>query len=92
MKTIIESEGDQVDLEIIGLGINLALNNKCALKMFEYSKKKGLKYLIKRAFKFKDPLVLKMIRNMSQHDDLKKHFCVRFTSNIEVLVSKYQLI
>lgn len=76
MKAIIESENDQVDLEIIALGINLALNNKCAVKMFEYSKKKGLKYLIKRAFKFKDPLVMKMVRNMSQHDEIKKNFCV----------------
>lgn len=76
MKAIIESESDQVDLEIIALGINLALNNKCAVKMFEYSKKKGLRYLIKRAFKFKDSLVMKMVRNMSQHDELKKEFCV----------------
>jgi hypothetical protein len=77
MKQIIESESEQIDLEIIALGINLALNNKCALKMLEYGKKKGLKYLIKRAFKFKDPLVMKMVRNMSQHDELKKNFCVR---------------
>lgn len=76
MKAILEAEGEQVDLEVIALGINLALNSKCAVKMFEYSKKKGLRYLVKRAFKFKDPLVMKMIRNMSQHDELKKQFCV----------------
>lgn len=76
MKAILETEGEQVDLEVIALGINLALNNKCAVKMFEYSKKKGLRYMMKRAFKFKDPLVMKMIRNMSQHDEIKKQFCV----------------
>lgn len=26
--------------------------------------------LMKRAFKFKDPFILKMLRNISQHDDL----------------------
>lgn len=28
----------------------------------------GLKMLMKRALKFKDPLLMKMIRNISQHD------------------------
>ena len=73
---IIESPNEQIDLELISLGINLALNNKCALQMIEYSKKKGLKFLIKRAFKLKDSLIMKMIRNISQHDEVKKYFCV----------------
>ena len=30
----------------------------------------GLNVLMKRAFKFKDPFLLKMLRNISQHDDL----------------------
>lgn len=76
MKWIIESNSEQIDLELIALSVNLALNNKCALQMIEYSKKKGLKYLIKRAFKFKDSLVMKMVRNISQHDEVKKYFCV----------------
>ncbi|CAF0761376.1 unnamed protein product [Brachionus calyciflorus] len=74
MKMIIESPGEHVDLELVALGINLALNSKCAVQMIEYSKKKGLRFLIKRAFKFKDPLVMKMVRNMSQHDETKKFF------------------
>ncbi|RNA35012.1 kinesin-associated 3-like [Brachionus plicatilis] len=74
MKMIIESPGNQVDLELVALGINLALNSKCAMQMIEYSKKKGLRYLIKRAFKFKDALVMKMVRNISQHDETKSFF------------------
>ena len=70
-----DSPSEQVDLELIALGVNLALNNKCALQIIEFSKKKGLKLLMKRAFKFKDPLVMKMIRNLSQHDEVKKFFC-----------------
>ena len=27
--------------------------------------------LMKRAFKFKDPFILKMLRNISQHDELE---------------------
>lgn len=76
MKWIIESQSEQIDLELIALAVNLALNAKCAVQMIEYNKKKGLKYLIKRAFKFKDSLVMKMVRNISQHDEVKKYFCV----------------
>ncbi len=75
MKWVIESGSEQIDLELIALAVNLALNAKCAVQMMEYAKKKGLKYLIKRAFKFKDSLVMKMVRNMSQHDEVKKYFC-----------------
>lgn len=32
----------------------------------------GLKMLMKRALKFKDPLLMKMIRNISQHDGPSK--------------------
>lgn len=73
---IVEAQGEQVDLELIALAINLALDNSCAALMVNYSKKKGLKYLMKRAFKFKDSLVMKMIRNISQHDQTKQMFCV----------------
>lgn len=76
MKMIIESPGDQVDLELVALGTNLALNSKCAIQMIEYSKKKGLRLLIKRAFKFRDALVMKMVRNISQHDETKNYFLV----------------
>ena len=76
MKWIIESQSEQIDLELIALAVNLALNAKCAVQMIEYNKIKGLKYLIKRAFKFKDSLVMKMVRNISQHDEVKKYFCV----------------
>lgn len=80
MKMIIESPNEQIDLELVALGVNLALNSKCAIQMIEYNKKKGLKLLVKRAFKFKDSLVMKMVRNISQHDEVKKYFCVSYLS------------
>ena len=88
---IIESPGEQVDLELIALAINLALDSSCALLMVNYSKKKGLKYLMKRAFRFKDSLVMKMIRNISQHDQVKQTFCVKYYFNIETKKKKKQL-
>ena len=82
MKMIVEAPTEEIGLELIALGINLALDSKCAVQMIEFSKKKGLKLLIKRAFKFKDSLIMKMVRNISQHDEVKKYFCVsnRFLS------------
>jgi len=35
--------------------------------MCEWEGGKALKYLVKRAFKYKDGLLLKMLRNISQH-------------------------
>ena len=81
MKMIVDAPGEQVDLELVALGTNLALNNKCALQIVEYGKRKGLRLLIKRAFKFKDALCMKMIRNLSQHDEVKKHFAVSQSNN-----------
>jgi hypothetical protein len=78
MKMIIESPNEQLDLELVALGINLALNSKCALQMVEHNRNKSLKLLFKRAFKFKDSPLMKLIRNTSQHDECKKHFCVSF--------------
>ena len=76
MKGIVECPREQVEEGLVALGINLALNNQCAVRMADYSKKKGIRLLIKRAFKFKDSLVMKMIRNISQHDEVKIQFCV----------------
>ena len=36
----------------------------------------GLKMLMKRALKLKDPLLMKMIRNISQHDGPPKHLFI----------------
>jgi hypothetical protein len=61
------------DTDLIALGINLALNKKCAQKMCENNR---LKDLIERAFKYRDALLLKMIRNVSTHEELRKEFMV----------------
>lgn len=70
---ILNSEDDQPKLELIALGINLAINGKNAQLMVENNRLQGL---IKKAFRTQDPLIMKMIRNISQHDSTKENFVV----------------
>jgi Kinesin-associated protein (KAP) len=56
----------QPDIEVIALCINLAADARCAQLICEGA---GLKLLIRRAFKNKDPMLMKMIRNVSQHGE-----------------------
>lgn len=58
-------------------GINLACTQFGAQQM---CKGHGLKMLMRRALKTRDPLLLKMLRNISQHrGPLKKLFLVSVT-------------
>ena len=59
MAMLLESK-EQQDLELLALCINLASNKQCAQLICESN---GLRFLMKKAFKHKDPLVMKMIRN-----------------------------
>ena len=65
MRMLLEGPDQQPELEVMALCINLAGNKRCAQLICEGS---GLRLLMKRAFKFKDPLMMKMVRNISQHD------------------------
>ena len=73
MKLMLECPGDRIDLELIALCINLAANKRNAQLICEGP---GLRLLMRRAFKFKDPLLLKMVRNISQHDGPTKNLFV----------------
>ena len=69
MKMMLESPSDRLEIELVALGINLACNKHNAQLICEGN---GLRLLMRRALKFKDPLLLKMIRNISQHDGPSK--------------------
>lgn len=58
-------ESTEPELELVALCINLSANERNAQLI---CKRDGLKLLMKRAFKFKDALLMKMIRNLSEHD------------------------
>lgn len=61
----------KVDLDLIALCVNLALNKRNAQLMIENNR---LHTLMSRAFKYQDSLLMKMLRNISQHESLRTHF------------------
>ncbi|XP_076228835.1 kinesin associated protein 3 isoform X2 [Nomia melanderi] len=81
---ILNSEDDQPKLELVALGINLAVNSKNAQLMVENNRLQGL---IKKAFRNQDPLIMKMIRNISQHDSTKESF-VEFVGDFAMALNQ----
>ncbi|KYM82410.1 Kinesin-associated protein 3 [Atta colombica] len=78
------SEDEHVRSELIALGINLAINNKNAQLMVENN---HLQDLIKIAFRNQDALVMKMIRNISQHNSIKENF-VEFVGDFAMALTQ----
>ncbi|KAI8809755.1 kinesin-associated protein-domain-containing protein [Cladochytrium replicatum] len=68
MRMILEYKGERVNLELMSLAINLGAHPRIAEIICEDN---GLKFLMKRALKTRDPLILKMIRNISHHDGVQ---------------------
>ena len=85
MRMILESKEEQVDLEVMSLGINLAANKRNAQLICEGH---GLRMLMQRAFHYQDPLVMKMIRNISQHDGITKNLFIEFIGDIADAVQR----
>ena len=79
MKIILQCPDDQVDLEIMALAINLAANKRNAQLICEGN---GLRLLMQRAFTYQDPLIIKMIRNISQHEGPTKNLFIEFIGDI----------
>lgn len=76
MKMIMENK-DEPEMEVMALTVNLAANKRCAQLICDNN---GLKMLLKRAFKLRDPLLMKMVRNLSLHDgQTKAMFVVRIS-------------
>lgn len=63
----------KADIDLIALCINLALNKRNAQLMTENNR---LHTLMSRAFKYQDNLLMKMIRNISHHENLRIYFVV----------------
>ncbi|KAH8256699.1 hypothetical protein KR038_004678 [Drosophila bunnanda] len=61
----------KVDLDLIALCINLSLNRRNAQIMVEGQR---LHSLMDRAFKYQDALLMKLLRNLSQHESLQSQF------------------
>ncbi|XP_047676703.1 kinesin-associated protein 3-like isoform X2 [Tachysurus fulvidraco] len=79
MKMLFERRDERIDPELISFCINLAANKENAQIICEGN---GLKMLMKKALKFKDPLLMKMIRNISQHDDPLKQLFLDYVGDL----------
>uniref|UniRef100_A0A6I8PA40 Kinesin associated protein 3 n=1 Tax=Ornithorhynchus anatinus TaxID=9258 RepID=A0A6I8PA40_ORNAN len=84
MKMLFECSDERIDLELISFCINLAANKRNVQLICEGN---GLKMLMKRALKFKDPLLMKMIRNISQHDGPTKNLFVDYVGDLAAQIS-----
>lgn len=72
------SAADKVDQVMVALCINLAIHPNNAQQMADNSR---LQSLMTRAFRYQDSLLMKMIRNISEHDSTRASFIVRTNSN-----------
>ncbi|KAK8721272.1 hypothetical protein OTU49_012869, partial [Cherax quadricarinatus] len=84
MKLVLNSAGPQVPLELMALAVNLAANKRNAQLVCEGA---GLKLLLKRALKYRDPLLTKMIRNIAQHEGPTRALFTEFVGELCEVVS-----
>lgn len=69
------NEGDKI---MAALCINLAINPSCAQQLL---KKNRLPSLMSRAFTYQDPMLLKMLHNLSEHATAASSFIVKYIYN-----------
>ncbi|XP_008580297.1 PREDICTED: kinesin-associated protein 3, partial [Galeopterus variegatus] len=84
MKMLFECSDERIDFELISFCVNLAANKRNVQLICEGN---GLKMLMKRALKFKDPLLMKMIRNISQHDGPTKNLFIDYVGDLAAQIS-----
>ncbi|XP_069593239.1 kinesin-associated protein 3 isoform X2 [Ranitomeya imitator] len=84
MKMLFECSEERIDLELISFCINLAANKRNSQLICEGN---GLKMLMKKGLKFKDPLLMKMIRNISQHDGPTKSLFIDYVGDLAAQIS-----
>ena len=70
---LFEGQESSQDAELLALCINVSANKRNAQLICENN---GLRLLMKKAFKYKDALLMKMIRNISQHDGSTKNMFI----------------
>ncbi|KAJ3186592.1 hypothetical protein HDU85_007412 [Gaertneriomyces sp. JEL0708] len=85
LKLILESKPDRVNVELMALAINVSLNRRNAEVICEDS---GLKFLMKRAFKTRDSLLFKMLRNLCTHNGAIKMMFLDYIDDMMHLLFK----
>ncbi|KAG7526402.1 kinesin-associated protein 3-like [Solea senegalensis] len=79
MQMLFECGEEETETELITICINLAANKKNAQLICEGN---GLRMLMKRALKTKNCLLMKMIRNVSQHDGQTKPLFIDYVGDL----------
>ncbi|CAB1419795.1 unnamed protein product [Pleuronectes platessa] len=79
MQMLFECSEEEIEAELISICINLAANKRNAQLTCEGN---GLKMLMKKALKTKDCLLMKMIRNISQHDGPTKPLFIDYVGDL----------
>uniref|UniRef100_A0A8C1DC19 Kinesin-associated protein 3b n=1 Tax=Cyprinus carpio carpio TaxID=630221 RepID=A0A8C1DC19_CYPCA len=85
MQMVFEHGEEKIDTELISFCINLAANETNAQIICEGN---GLKMLMKRALKLKEPLMMKMIRNISQHDGPLKQLFIEYVGDLAAQIKQ----
>ncbi|RTG88185.1 uncharacterized protein DC041_0002452 [Schistosoma bovis] len=85
-KLILENPEEKSDLIPMALGINLVLDNQCANAML--GEGRCFKLMSKRAIKFRDQLIMKLLRNAIQNNDLLKLKMVDFLPELLKIVTE----
>ncbi|KAJ3016484.1 UNVERIFIED_CONTAM: Kinesin-associated protein 3 [Siphonaria sp. JEL0065] len=85
MKMILEYRGERVNTELMAVAINIATSKRIAEVILDEN---GLKFLVKRALKTKDVLILKMLRNISLHDGDIKFMFLDYIDELMILLLK----
>ncbi|KAJ3126935.1 Kinesin-associated protein 3 [Nowakowskiella sp. JEL0407] len=87
-KMILEYKSEKVNIELMSLAINISLNPKNAEAMCE---NQGLKYLMKRTLKTRDPLMFKLIRNLACIEKISiKMMFLDYIDDLMHILFKYQ--
>uniref|UniRef100_A0A1I8GKV7 Kinesin-associated protein 3 n=1 Tax=Macrostomum lignano TaxID=282301 RepID=A0A1I8GKV7_9PLAT len=82
VKLITESREELIDIEVMSLAVNLACDPTLA-EVLAGKDGKGIRIFMKRAFRFKDSVLMKMLRNISEHESEKlKMLFVNYISDL----------
>ncbi|PAA50720.1 hypothetical protein BOX15_Mlig016361g3, partial [Macrostomum lignano] len=82
VKLITESREELIDIEVMSLAVNLACDPTLA-EVLAGKDGKGIRIFMKRAFRFKDSVLMKMLRNISEHESEKlKMMFVNYISDL----------
>ncbi|XP_008217642.1 kinesin-associated protein 3 isoform X1 [Nasonia vitripennis] len=84
MDMLLASDAEQIMSELIALCVNLATNNKNAELMVQNNRLRGL---VEKAFKNQNAVLMKIVRNISQHESTKENF-VEFVGDFAMALTQ----